>query len=161
MTENLTKVHVDLPNHWATGGESLWALHLGGDRYRLDNVPFHAYDLNFHDVVEARSLGPELKPSVVRVIERSGHRTIRVVFHDGTSEETRAACLDSLAELRVSYEGCSPGYFALDLEPEANIDAVRDRLDGWEAEGILEYETCEARVPGSFDALPSDPDVAT
>lgn len=27
--ERLTKVHVDLPNHWAARGESLWARDLG------------------------------------------------------------------------------------------------------------------------------------
>jgi hypothetical protein len=28
---------------------------------------------------------------------------------------------------------------------------VCDQLWAWEQEGLLEYETCEARVPGSFD----------
>jgi Domain of unknown function (DUF4265) len=161
MTDDLTKVHIDLPNHWATGGESLWARDLGGDRYRVENVPFYAYDLNFYDIVEARPLGPELKPSVMRVLERSGHQTIRVVFDHAVPEEVRADRLNSLADLHVSYEGCNPRYFALDLEPEASMDAVRDRLDEWEADAILEYETCEARLPGSFDAQPPDADAAT
>lgn len=30
---DLTKLHIDLPNHWATGGESLWARSLGDDLY--------------------------------------------------------------------------------------------------------------------------------
>lgn len=29
--DELTKVYVDLPNHWAVGGESLWARPLGDD----------------------------------------------------------------------------------------------------------------------------------
>ena len=153
--EALTKVHVDLPNHWATGGESLWARELGAHRYRIENVPFYAYDLNFHDVVEARASAPNLKPSVLRVLDRSGHRTIRVIFHDGVTEEDRLARLESLRELQVSFERCNARYFALDLEPEANVDAVRRRLDAWEAEDAAAYETCEARVPGSFDDSPS------
>ena len=153
--ESLTKIHVDLPNHWATGGESLWALRLGGDRYQVENVPFYAYGLNFRDVVEAKAAAPDLKPSVLRVVERSGHRTIRVIFHDGaTKEEDRIARLRSLEDLHVSFEGANERYFALDLEPAASIDAVRDRLDVWEREGAIGYETCEARVPGSFDAAP-------
>lgn len=153
---SLTKIHVDLPNHWAVGGESVWAQHLAGDRYRLHSVPFYAYDLNFHDVVEARAASPDLKPSVLRVVERSGHRTLRVFFNEGVPEEARIARLRSLDDLQVSFERCRERYFALDVEPEASIDAVRQRLDLWEAEGLLAYETCEARVPGSFDDVASE-----
>jgi hypothetical protein len=42
------------------------------------------------------------------------------------------------------------------LEPKADITEVRRRLDGLEAAGVLEYETCEARIAGSFDAAPGD-----
>jgi hypothetical protein len=154
--ERLTKVHIDLPNHWATGGESMWARDLGADRYRLENVPFYAYGLNFHDVVEARSAAPDLKPSVLRVTERSGHRTIRVLFHAGVSEADRIAHLSALHECHVTFERCSSRYFALDLEPDADVDDVRARLDVLEVTSVLEYETCEARVSGSFDAAPGD-----
>jgi hypothetical protein len=154
--ESLTKVHVDLPNHWATGGESLWARHLSGDRYQIENVPFYAYGLNFGDVVEAKAAAPDFKPSVLRVVERSGHRTIRVIFHDGVTEDDRIARLRSLEDFQVSFERCNERYFALDLEPEASIEAVRQRLDVWAREGAIGYETCEARVPGSFDAAPSE-----
>jgi hypothetical protein len=154
--EELTKVHVDLPNHWATGGESMWARHLGGDRYRIENVPFYAYGLNFHDVVEARSPAPDLKPFVRRVTERSGHRTIRVSFSDAVPEADRIAHLSALHECHVTYERCSARYFALDLEPEADVDEVRDRLDALESADVLAYETCEARVRDGFDAAPDD-----
>jgi hypothetical protein len=50
--DELTQVHIDLPNHWAVGGEAMWARALGGNRYRIENVPFYAYGLNFYDVVE-------------------------------------------------------------------------------------------------------------
>jgi len=156
MDDTLTKVHVDLPNHWATGGESLWARPIGYERFAIQNVPFYAYDLNFGDIVEARAAAPDLKPSVLRVIERSGHRTIRVFFQDGVTEDERLRNLESLNELHVSFERCSERYFVLDLAPEANIDAVRDRLDEFAERGVLEYETCEARVEGSFDDVSSD-----
>ena len=152
----MVKIHIDLPHHWATGGEALWASPLGGDRYRLENVPFYAYNLNYHDVVEARALEPDSKPSVLTVVERSGHRTLRIFFEAGIPEETRLARLKSLAPLKVSYERCRERYFALDLEPDASIDAVRDRLDEWQRDGVADYETCEARVPGSFDDRPTE-----
>ncbi len=154
MPTEETKLHIDLPNHWATGGESLWATHLGGDRYRLDNVPFHAYDLNYGDIVEAVQSSPDLKPSVIRVLERSGHRTIRVFFADIPREQS-GDHLDQLRELGVTYERSSARYVALDLEPGADLAKVRAVLDRWSAEGLAEYETCEARLPGSFDDAPS------
>ncbi len=154
--EHLIKVHIDLPDHWATGGESLWAEDLGGDRYRLKNVPFYAYDLNFHDIVEARASRPDLKPSVLRVLERSGHQTIRVFFREDVSETDRLTHLGALNAYHVTFERCSERYFALDLEPEASVEDVREQLDALESEGTLAYETCEARVPGSFDAAPSN-----
>jgi hypothetical protein len=161
--EQLTKVHIDLPNHWATGGESLWAQALGADRYRIENVPFYAYGVNVHDVVEARPSSPDLKPSVLRVLESGGHSTIRVSFHEGVAEEDRIGHLSLLRELHVTFERSSASYFALDLEPDADILEVRARLDALEATGVLEYETCEARIPGSFDAAPGGdtaPDLA-
>ena len=153
--DELTKVHVDLPNH-SVGGESMWARHLGGDRYRIENVPFYAYGLNFHDVVEAREASLDLKPSVIRVLERSGHDTLRVIFEEDVPEGDHGRYLDDLAPLHVSFERCSTRYYALDLEPEASVDQVRRRLDAWESESVLAYETCEARVDGSFGDAPGD-----
>src|SRR5262249_42707566 len=139
-SDSMTKVHVDLPNHWATGGESFWATDLGGDHYRIENAPFYAYDLNFHDVVEAKSASPDLKPSVMRVLNRSGHRTMRVFFHNDVPEEARLAHLATLNELHASFERCSPRYFAVDLEPTADAAAIEQRLQQWLHEGIAEYE---------------------
>lgn len=152
----LTKLHVDLPNHWATGGESLWALDLGEDLYQLDNVPFHAYDLNFGDVVRATPDNPEWKPEIRHVARRRGHQTLRVFFENCDSEEKMLSLLRSLGPLSVSFERANERYFALDLEPAADINKVRDQLDDWQRQGFLDYETCEARIPGGFDDRPEE-----
>jgi Domain of unknown function (DUF4265) len=65
--ESLTKVYIDLPNHWATGGESMWALPLGGDLYEIRSAPFYAYGINWGDIVRAHSQDPTLKPEVREV----------------------------------------------------------------------------------------------
>jgi hypothetical protein len=149
--EKLTKVHIDLPHHWGTGGEAMWAVDLGADLYELRNTPFYAYDLNFGDVVRATADSPDLKPEVRSVVRRSGHNTIRVFFEKGGSREARLQLLASLKPLSVSFEIATEHFVALDLEPEANVTRVREELDRWHAEGLAAYETCEARVPGSFD----------
>ena len=154
--EELTKVHIDLPNHWGTGGESLWARAMGGDRYRIENIPFYAYDLNLGDIVEARAAAPDLKPEVARIVERSGHQTLRVFFAEAVADGARLTYLQSLADLQVSFERATGRYVALDLKPGVETERVRARLDRAQEDGILEYETCEARVPGSFDDAPGE-----
>jgi hypothetical protein len=77
-----------------------------------------------------------------------------VIFEDGVGEAQRCELLDSLSELQASYEGATGRCFAIDVEPEGDYAEVRKRLDVWEAQGFLDYETCEARVAGSFDEEP-------
>ena len=153
--DQLTKVHIELPHHWAIGGESMWARDLGGDLYQLRNTPFYAYDLNFGDVVRATADGPDLKPEIRTVVRRSGNRTLRVFFSESLDVQARLERLASLVPMHVSYEGATKRLYALDLEPEADMAAVRAVLDEWSEQGWASYETCEARVPGSFDDAPS------
>ena len=152
----LTKIHVELPNNPGMGGESMWAVDLGDDLYELRNVAFHAYDLNFGDIVRATADSPALKPQIRNVERRSGHRTLRVFFDESVTEERMLELLGSLALLSASFERATERYFALDLEPEADVAKVRAILDKWERQGWSAYETCEARVPGSFDYRPEE-----
>jgi len=150
--EKLTKIHIDLPHRWGTGGESMWAVELGGDPYELRNTPFYAYDLNFGDVVRAVPESSDLKPEIREVVRRSGNRTLRVWFKKETVAEDRALeLLRSLKDKLVSFERATKYFFALDLEPKADITQVREVLDEWERLGWIHYETCEARVADSFD----------
>jgi hypothetical protein len=157
MEESLTKVLVDLPNHWASGSESMWARPLGSDLYELRNVPVHAYGLNFLDVVEAVPSSSVDKPVVCRVVERGGHRTLRVMFAEACAQEKRLPMLSSLRVWGGSVEGATKTLFAIDVEPTGDFDAICARLWDWEKEGLLEYETCEERAPGSFDDAPEEP----
>ena len=154
--DSLTKVHIDLPNHWATGGESLWALSMGEDLYEIRNTPFHAYGLNWGDIVRAHSDDPELKPEVREVVAPSGNKTLRVFLDKQLSREEQNTILSSLKPLDISWERADDHYVAIDVHPESDYQAVCDRLMELEQEGALAYETCEARRPGSFDDVPSE-----
>ena len=148
--EDLTKVLVDL----TTGSESMWARPLGDGLFELDNSPFYAYDLNYKDVVYAVAMHPDQKPLVRRVERRGGHRTLRARFGDNVPKPHRALLLKGLDRHGVTWEGADHRLFSLDIPPEGNYKAVCDQLWQWEQEGLLEYETCEARVEGSFDDVP-------
>lgn len=146
------KVHVDLPNHWATGGESMWARELGGDLYELENIPFYAYGLNYKDVVRATASADGIL-EVREVVRPSGHKTLRVMFSRDIPESRYLELMHSVPA-GVSYERATGGYFALDLRPGTDIWSVCEFLDRWVEGDIAGYETCEPRVGGSFDDSP-------
>ena len=154
----LIKLHLDLPNHWRHKGESLWAKPVGADRYEIRNVPFCAYGLNFGDVVLATRDDPDLKPEIRRVVTGSGHQTLRMFFTHGVEQAQQGAALERLIAMGVEVERADARFVCLDLPPEADYQAVRGVLDTWETERLLAYETCEARVEGSFDACPGEND---
>lgn len=154
--DNLTKVHIDLPNHWAIGGESLWAKALGDDLYQIDNVPFFAYGLNYQDIVRATADSPDLKPEVREVVTPSGHCTFRVIFDGTTERDDQASLLAFLENYGASYERADGINVAIDLEPDGDYDGLFDKLQEYENSGHLSFETCEARVEGGFDDVPDD-----
>jgi hypothetical protein len=152
----LTQLYVHLPYHWARNGESLWGRRLGGDRYELHTVPLCAYGLNLADVVEATAEAPEVVPEIRRVLIHSGHRTLRLFFVDSLPECKRLALLRRLNRLAVAFERGSENWFALDVAPGVDIKKVLKTLDRWRLRGWSAYETCEARVAGSFDDRPDE-----
>ena len=154
--EWLTKVHIDLAHHWATGGESMWARPLGNDLYEIRNAPFYAYNINWGDIVRAYSDDPELKPEVREVVKCSGNKTLRVFFNEELGEEEQRSILSSLQHLDFSWERATKRLVAIDVHPGADYQAICDKLWELEQKEILAYETCEARVPGSFDDAPSE-----
>lgn len=156
MSDDRTKIVFDLPNHWAIGSESVWARPLGNDTYEVRNVPFYAYGVNFLDVVHATAEAPDQLPVARHLVRSGGHTTVRLFFSEKVSRKQAVDLLDAMKPMHVSYEGANARYVALDLAPEADIAGVRRHLDGLETMGFLEYETCEERVPGSFDGLPEE-----
>ena len=104
--------------------ETLWADPLGGDRYRLDNLPFWAYGVSVHDVIEARP-DDSGRPAFVRVVEKSGNRTVRVVLKPPADRAPESqAVLDGLRALGCGYEGMNPGYLAVNVPPAVDLGAV-------------------------------------
>lgn len=149
--EELEKVYVDLPNHWATGGESMWAKPLGNDLYQIQNIPFYAYGLNYLDIVKVDSSDETIKPVVLEVVEPSGFMTLRIVFMDGFEEQAQSELFNELNQFKVEIERDNENYVALSIEPEGDYEAVYEKLSEFEIKGVLEFETCEAREPNSFD----------
>ncbi|MDP9371920.1 MAG: DUF4265 domain-containing protein [Chloroflexota bacterium] len=138
--ERLVKIVANLQGEESFAGESLWAKPLGNDLYELRSTPFSAHGLHFMDVVQAVAPSPDRIPEVVEVVRRSGHRTIRLVFAPQLSADGRSQLVRKLNEMHAYYERAGSGLYAFDVEPQGDYQAVRNQLDEWEKQGLLQYE---------------------
>jgi len=152
---DLTQIHIQLPNHWWFSGEGLWATRVGEDAYEIQNVAFFAYDLNYLDVVRVQTDGRNARPEITGVLSRSGHRTLRVILPRGVPARAGFALLARLAPFGASLERFDDRYWAIDVRRSGDYERIARQLETWRVHSLLRYETCEARVPGSFDSAPS------
>ena len=117
--------------------ETLWATALGNDEYKLENSPFYAYSVSWKDIVFAPVDPAEGRPTFVRIVKKSGHRTIRIKFDPPVqygNESDRV--LQGLVSLGCSYEGANRGYMSIDIPKSVQLEQVRqyliDRGAQWE-----------------------------
>ena len=109
--------------------ETLWAVPVGEDQYILDNSPFYAYSVSWKDTVYAPVAEEEGLPTFLRVVRKSGHRTVRVIFDPPVQNGNESdALLQGLLKLGCTYEGANPGYIAIDLAPDVSLEIVRQYL---------------------------------
>lgn len=158
MTErDMTKVHVSLPNHWMVGGESLWASPVEGEpeHYRIENIPYFAYGVALGDVVRAVRTDDHPREAV-EVVRPSGNLVFRVMFDDAVDHERQVEILRALREEHgIGMEKAFDRLWALSVPREA-VEAVDERLVALQEERVLDLETGERRVEGSFDADPDE-----
>jgi hypothetical protein len=62
--------------------------------------------------------------------------------------------LRKLNRHKASFERGTDTYFAIDIEPDGDYDAVCKQLETWLEKNLLSYETCEPRSEGRFDEGP-------
>jgi Domain of unknown function (DUF4265) len=72
--------------------ETLWAVRVTPDRFRLDNLPFYAYGVSLGDIVEGEEYVPGMY-DLVKVVEPSGNRLMRVILAADAKANTAAGKL--------------------------------------------------------------------
>ncbi len=109
--------------------ETLWAADLGKNLYRLDNQPWYATGVSCEVVVEACASNPGDIPDFVRVVKKSGNRTVRLILPEKVEDKDHLPpVLSGLTELGCDWEGASRTFFAVTIPPSVNLQAVRDFL---------------------------------
>jgi Domain of unknown function (DUF4265) len=126
---NSNMVKVRLRGSAADEVETLWAVPVDVDLYRLDNSPFFAYGVSWQDVIEAKP-GEDQVLEYVRCVKKSGNRTLRVIFQEYRSSDPAAEpVLQGLRELGCSYEGMQPRMISINVPANVDLSEVTGFLN--------------------------------
>ena len=158
MTDAEDRVHVvfELPgtaDGWPpVGTERMWAVPVGQDTARLDNIPFFVRGFASGDVVRFRV--EDGVRWVEEAVDCSDNCTIRVVpAGDGHRDEVCRLILDTFGALGVEGEGVVQyGLVALNVPAGADLERVKRLLVRGEEAGRWQYE--EGCVTAAWRALP-------
>jgi len=149
-TEGLVRIRVPLDPPAGEAGPAddwLWAEPLGSDRFRVESCPFFAYGVSRDDVVHADVEPGEEAPRLGDVLEKGGHRTLRMAL-DPSSELGDAgvrALLDRLLELGCTHEALRPKLVAIDVPGEVDEGAVVELLQRLCDDGAALWEWADPR----------------
>jgi len=128
-TSNVKVLFRTLEDDGTANVETLWATNIGEDKYKIDNLPFYAYGVSWQDIVFAPFDQSEGFPTFQRVVSKSGHRTVRIIFdspvEDGNPSDQ---LLQGLASRGCTYEGASRRYLSIDVPPDVKLEAIRQYL---------------------------------
>lgn len=149
-TEGLVRIRVPLDPAPGSGDPSddwLWAEPLGSGRYRVESCPFFAYGISREDVVRAIDGVGEEAPRLDEVVEKGGHRTLRLALDPRVelSEPAVQSLLEQLLELGCTHEALRPKLVAIDLPPEVDLGSVAVRLQGLAESGTILWEWADPR----------------
>jgi hypothetical protein len=148
--EALVRIRVPLepaPGAPGPADDWVWAEPLGSGRFRVESCAFFAYGISRDDVVHASPAQGDEAPRLEEVVEKGGHRTLRVAL--AASVELRdpsvQGLLERLLELGCTHETLRPKLVALDVPPEADVTIVAELLQTLAADGTLLWEWADPR----------------
>jgi hypothetical protein len=149
-TEGLVRIRVPLdvpPGATGPSDDWLWAEPLGSGRFRIESCPFFAYGISRDDVVRAAETPGEEAPRLEDVIEKGGHRTLRVAV-DPRVDITDGAVqglLERLLELGCTHETLRPKLVALDVPREVDVTIVAELLQTLADDRTILWEWADPR----------------
>jgi len=139
MSDEKVKIKMMLPgSDWYTfKAETVWATPVGENLYRVENPPFFADNISYHDVVFAIEHDGYLLVKSVR--QRSGHSTYRIMPAKDVSFATVTAYIEPLTQLGCTYGVFKVHQLALNA-PAGAAEQVDILLGKGEEESVLIYE---------------------
>lgn len=105
--------------------ETPWAAPIGDGVYELDNLPFFAYGISLGDRFLAEPIDGDPRPHFVRIVRKSGNRTIRVIFEPSLDEsEDARRILQGFIALGCEYERANASFVVINVPPAADFARV-------------------------------------
>jgi hypothetical protein len=149
-TEGLVRIRVPLdaaPGAAGPADDWLWAEPLGSGRFRIESCPFFAYGISRDDVVRAAEAPGEEAPRLEDVIEKGGHRTLRVAVDPQVDIADGAVqgLLERLLELGCTHETLRPKLVALDVPREVDVTIVAELLQALADDRTILWEWADPR----------------
>ncbi|MEJ0001955.1 MAG: DUF4265 domain-containing protein [bacterium] len=128
--------------------ETLWALKVEDNKAKIDNIPVHVNNVSLSDIVEYGKSQDNFIFNFVKVIEKSGIKTIRLSYKDSLLKNRtkifKEKIFPKLQSLGCSYEG-SPEIIAISVPKSTDLDQVVKELNEFKDKG---YEI-EIADPGT------------
>ena len=120
--------------------ERLWATPQADGTYRIENSPFHAYEISYCDCVYANLQSGDLV--FAKIARRGGHSTYRLRLPRHKEHGYFLEIWPQLASLGCTYESTADErrIYSIDLPPSVDVRKVYDVLTGLEQVGIVEFE---------------------
>jgi hypothetical protein len=148
-SDALVRIRVAL-DHAGTQGPAddfLWAEPLGSSRFRIESCPFFAYGVSRDDVVLAVETAGEDAPRLEDVLEKGGHRTLRLALDPqiDLADSSVQGLLERLLELGCTHEALRPKLVAIDVPPQVDVAVVAQLLQALVQEGTLLWEWADPR----------------
>jgi hypothetical protein len=104
--------------------EQLATTHAGGEMFRLEDAPAFAYSVSAGDVVRAARVGAD-ELRCVEVVEKSGNRTLRILFARVSLEsEAAQSVVRSIEAMNCRCESSQPTLLCVTVPPEAALEEV-------------------------------------
>ena len=148
-SDALVRIRVALDHAAETGpaDDFLWAEPLGSGRFRIESCPFFAYGVSRDDVVLAVEMAGEDAPRLEDVLEKGGHRTLRLALDPGIdlADSSVQGLLERLLELGCTHEALRPKLVAIDVPPQVDVAVVAQLLQALVQEGTLLWEWADPR----------------
>lgn len=149
-SEALVRIRVPLepaPGAAGPADDFLWAEPLGSGRFRIESCPFFAYGVSRDDVVRAAEGAGEEAPRLEDVVEKGGHRTLRLALDPAIelADGTIQGLLERLLELGCTHETLRPKLVAIDVPPEVDVAVVAELLQALARDRAILWEWADPR----------------
>ncbi len=133
--------------HGSTG-EWMWASLPGTGRYRIENNPFCAYGVSYHDIVSATPT-PDGALHFCEIVERGGHSLYRVILGENATIGDFLGRWQPMEIAGCSYESNSTpeDVFSIDVPPDVDVYFVYAVLEKGFDDGLWDFEEASFQHP--------------